>query len=511
MRRYTITALALCLLLVGTAFAREMNVIDTDTSKWPTVRVIVEVPGRDADASHYILRTDSPASEVHASAIREILDKPLPASMVVALDTSRSLSPAQLEATKKALTSYADQLVQGEQVALLSFNDKVELVSGFTPDREIFKKTMSRLRLGGQTTELNKAMLFGIDMLKNIPGQRTLLVVTDGKDEGSPVTRAQVLKAAMDNNVRISAIGLPSLPAKEREQYLPLLHGLSNDTRGQYRQAGTPEDLLSAAFDLMVEHQDLVTRIYELTFEMPGNALPKSGTSLAAKLDHVLDRLTQTASLNLSVPGSASVPAFIPPIAQDYAAPREAPMDSTDMRSAAGTDSVVPLTGGASATASEPVPGPSATPAVPEASEKSFFARYWPWLLLLLLGLLWLLFRGRKRSSPAQTLAPARREEFEDAPLLIEFPDLGLRFPLKPGTMVLGSAPGSDIPLDDDSVAEAHAEFCVGDACTLRDLPGSYRLLVNGKPVQGATRLKPGDELMIGDNRAVIRAVMQGD
>lgn len=472
MRRYIIPVLALCLLLTGTAFAREMNVIGTDTSNWPLVRVVVETPGRDADASHYILRTDDPKNELTPSSVREIMDKPLLASMVIAVDTGGGLGHAHLEAVKTAIGGYANQLIKGERVAILSFNDKVSTISDFTTDSGELKKRLAGLSLAGKTTEPYSAILDGIGMLKTVPGQHTLLVIThEGKKNGGTAA-GYVLEAAQANDVRIFAVGLPSPSAKETEESQSVLHALSADTGGLFRQAVSPQDLLAATFELMVEHQDLVPRIYELTFEIPGDAMPQPDAPWTATLGHVIGGPPETALLKLNAPLTVPTPPQegAPPVVVDQAPPPDQPVTTTS----------------------------------PIQEEEPFLARNWPWLLPLALILAWLLTRMR-------LLAPKPRPRTpEGPPLFIEFPDSGRRFPLNPGTTVLGSGPGCDITVTDPLIGEALMEFCVGDITSVRGLPGTQQVLLNGKPVDEVTPLKPGDELTFGSHCAVIRSARDG-
>ncbi len=149
-----------------------------------------------------------------------------------------------------------------------------------------------------------------------------------------------------------------------------------------------------------------------------------------------------------------------------------------------------------------PSPVQTASPANRPAAEPTNIKALWPWFLLALLALLllWFLLRKKKGTVYATT------SRDNAVPLVIEFPDLDLRYPIRPGTMILGSGPDNHIRLDDPDVEEAHAEFCTGPDCELRKLSGSYGVLLNGKEVERSVKLKPGDTLSIGNTKAVIRS-----
>lgn len=145
-------------------------------------------------------------------------------------------------------------------------------------------------------------------------------------------------------------------------------------------------------------------------------------------------------------------------------------------------------------------PGAVETPTAPPA--ESFIEKNWLWLLAALIcaALLFWGFRQRYASTKSYFL---------------EFPELNQRVALKPGTHLLGSSPHSDITVDTPDLDNIHAEFCVGAECTIKerladegvkDMLSSEGILLNGKRVQGTTRLSPGDVLQIGTTRAIVRA-----
>lgn len=140
------------------------------------------------------------------------------------------------------------------------------------------------------------------------------------------------------------------------------------------------------------------------------------------------------------------------------------------------------------------------------APQESFLEKNWLWLFLACI-LLAMAFYGVRR-----------RQALKQNTLFVEFPELNQRFQLRPGTMLLGSSPDGDISVDEPSVGNVHAELCVGAECTIRerltnegvaDMLSTKGVLLNGKRVEGTTRLSPGDVLQIGATRAIIRSGKQ--
>lgn len=87
--------------------------------------------------------------------------------------------------------------------------------------------------------------------------------------------------------------------------------------------------------------------------------------------------------------------------------------------------------------------------------------------------------------------------------------DLGriLSFPLKEeGIVTIGRNRDSDVVLTDKSVSRNHCLLhLAGKSIEIEDLGSSNGVIVGGDPIGHRTRLKPGDEIIIGENRLFLR------
>src|SRR5712671_5557386 len=74
-----------------------------------------------------------------------------------------------------------------------------------------------------------------------------------------------------------------------------------------------------------------------------------------------------------------------------------------------------------------------------------------------------------------------------------------LRKIVQPGDYVFGRDPGCDVLLDVELVSRRHARLTVNyDHALIEDLGSSNGTFVNGKAVEGATRLWPNQKIQIG-------------
>jgi Protein of unknown function (DUF3662)/FHA domain len=76
----------------------------------------------------------------------------------------------------------------------------------------------------------------------------------------------------------------------------------------------------------------------------------------------------------------------------------------------------------------------------------------------------------------------------------------GKRMPVGPGGAVIGRSRECDIVLQDSNVSRRHAEIrpTGGDGWTISDLGSTNGVRVNGRAINAATPLQPGDEIVVG-------------
>jgi hypothetical protein len=75
----------------------------------------------------------------------------------------------------------------------------------------------------------------------------------------------------------------------------------------------------------------------------------------------------------------------------------------------------------------------------------------------------------------------------------------GRRHAIGPGGVVVGRSRDCDVVLADSNVSRRHAEIRpAGDGWTIADLGSTNGVRVNGRAIDGAHRLRPGDEVEIG-------------
>jgi hypothetical protein len=132
-----------------------------------------------------------------------------PATVALVLDTSGSLTPADLAQARDLATGVLQTLPAGSEVAVFSFDDQSRLVQARTTDVESVRRAIDGLQVGGRFTALYDALYDASRYLRDAAGsRRALLLVTDGKDENSALNLEDGLKVAQQMLTPVFCVGV---------------------------------------------------------------------------------------------------------------------------------------------------------------------------------------------------------------------------------------------------------------------------------------------------------------
>lgn len=149
------------------------------------VTIPVSVMDRDGKFIPYLRQDDFRLYEDGAEqeiAYFGATDKPFTVALVI--DTSRSTS-FKLEDMQAAAIAFVDQLRDDDRVMVLSFDDRLEILSEPTNDRARLRQAIRETSTGGGT-RLYDAVDFVINKrFNNISGRKAIVLFTDGVDTTS--------------------------------------------------------------------------------------------------------------------------------------------------------------------------------------------------------------------------------------------------------------------------------------------------------------------------------------
>lgn len=154
----------------------------------------------------------------------------LPVHVGVLLDVSASMEPRLLEAKQAALGFIESAVTPRDRAAVITFNDRPTLSAKFTSDLHTLAAGLTGLK-AERGTSLYDTIVFSLFYFNGIKGQRALLLLSDGKDEGSRFAYEDTLDFARRAGVAIYTIGVDI--ARKEWETRRVLNRFADETGGR--------------------------------------------------------------------------------------------------------------------------------------------------------------------------------------------------------------------------------------------------------------------------------------
>jgi tight adherence protein B len=165
-------------------------------------------------------------------------------SVILAVDTSGSmLINNNIDIARNAAANFAGQLGSGMRVGVLSFANRPEVKQELTDDAGAVQAAVRALGVDDRQgdTALYDAVELGAERLAGQPGQRNLVVLSDGRHEGTNTTFQQAAAAARKHKVTIFTVGL-QVPGAAQDQ--AALKRLAEGTKGGAAVSASSQNLV---------------------------------------------------------------------------------------------------------------------------------------------------------------------------------------------------------------------------------------------------------------------------
>lgn len=154
--------------------------------------------------------------------------------IVFAVDTSRSLSAAELRTTTDAVLEIVRSLGEGIPLGILAFDDAPRWVVEPPGDGVDVAEALESLSPNGNFTVLNDALFTAA---RRLPDGGVILLLTDGRDENSATTVEDVANLCVANKVRVLSLSTGRwVDEKALRRYSLLSEG---DYLGRFAEAAT--------------------------------------------------------------------------------------------------------------------------------------------------------------------------------------------------------------------------------------------------------------------------------
>jgi Ca-activated chloride channel family protein len=176
------------------------------------------------------------------------LVKDVPIYAGILLDTSASMSEASKldEAVKGALRFFQKVITPKDRASVITFNSQPTLAVRFTNDETVLAGGLAGLKADGNTA-LYDSIIYSLYYFGGIKGKRAIILLSDGKDEGSHYSYGDALEYARRSGVAIYTVGI-NLSRQDADVRLKLSR-LSDETGGRV---------------FMIEKANELERIYDI-------------------------------------------------------------------------------------------------------------------------------------------------------------------------------------------------------------------------------------------------------
>jgi hypothetical protein len=219
-------------------------------------------PAADVAASE--ITVELGATDTELVSVERYVQSGMPSGTLLLVDTSCSMGPVMGE-VREATRRYVEGMAGGDQAIVGQFNDSVMgIEKGWSADPTSLSAEIDALQAAGGSTHLYEAVNKAVDAIgesSQSPPLSAILILSDGKDEGSPATMTydRARAQSREHAVPLNSVGFVLNPQDDKTDFL---QQWAKDTGGRYQLAESVEDV-SREFERIQDslHQLWVVRL----------------------------------------------------------------------------------------------------------------------------------------------------------------------------------------------------------------------------------------------------------
>ena len=216
---------------------REQEVGPSEVISVDTTEVMLPVTVRDgsgrliADLKREDFRVFEDDREQRLS---ELALRQVPVDVILMVDASSSVAE-NLDDFRRAAEQFAAQLDDKDRISLIKFDDRVQLLQGWTQSRFQLQRALNRIE-PGMFTRLNDALVLAArEQFGSTQSRRAIIVLTDGVDSGRGSTAEQALQAVLNAQVSVYVVSNGEISRAAKQAQLNALLNSDSVTFNQIR------------------------------------------------------------------------------------------------------------------------------------------------------------------------------------------------------------------------------------------------------------------------------------
>lgn len=243
----------------------DLGVKSVDATHYPIVQVYLTVSDRDGAYLRNLTENHFEVAENRYRLESKIIESTLKnLDVVLCLDTSASMKKV-IQDLKRASYSFIRGLDPMDRAAVVSFDNKVTVQQDFTNDKYLISNGLFQLRPAGGTL-LYDGLFESVNRCMLSPGDKAILLVTDGEDESYAGSRPFSRHTLEETLVHAKQVGVPIYVVGIGENFdKQVLASLANETGGAYYYCPSPYEL-NRLFKMVLHG---FKTFYKLTYSTP--------------------------------------------------------------------------------------------------------------------------------------------------------------------------------------------------------------------------------------------------
>ena len=185
-----------------------------------------------------------------------ILDR-TPLHVLLLLDMSGSLREEMVEIRETAYL-FAQAFGPEDEMAVVSFSDGVQVLQGWTRDRNSLRRSLKDLKRGYRTSLYDALEFATLGTLAPVSGKKVIILFTDGLDNQSTSRFETVLDLLLQSDISLYIVSRTRLvrPRIEESERIDFLHQVMKNVLGE------DDDFLAAYFQ---EKETSLSQLAEVT------------------------------------------------------------------------------------------------------------------------------------------------------------------------------------------------------------------------------------------------------
>ena len=269
----------------------QVRITQVDNSQFPNVTVYVSA----TNAAGEPVGIDPETIQIHENGqVMEPVDvkgggavvggEAIPVTTMLVIDISGSMDKNdKIGAAKEAAKSYVNGMRSGDQAGLITYDTQVYTVQPITTDVAALTSAIDGLQTGSDTAMYN-ALIEAEKALESVSGRKAIIVLTDGMDNQSSSTAADVISGISESGLSISAIGFGDTTVTGQAGLDEAgLQSLAEGAGGQYAFASDAQTLNT----LYQQYGESLQSEYSITYVSPSTLRDGINRNLTVSLSEV--------------------------------------------------------------------------------------------------------------------------------------------------------------------------------------------------------------------------------